>query len=131
MKKLMMTVVAGSLCAAFGGAYAQGTPGPSGAQATPTSKTGVQTPKQVDDNRMAQGGKGGATTGAGASTTGSATTGGSSTAGSSTTGGGTAGSSSMGGSSSAGTSGASGSSSATTDTGGTSRSRRAARREKG
>ena len=121
MKKLMMTVVAGSLCAAFGSAYAQGTPGPSGAQATPTSKTGVQTPRQVDDNRMAQGGKGDAKA---ASTTGSSTTGGS-TAGSSTTGAGTAGASST-----AGTSGASSSAGTMTDTGG-SKGRRAARREKG
>ena len=125
MKKLMMTVVAGSLCAAFGGAYAQGTPGPSGAQSTPTSKTGVQTPKQVDDNRMAQGGKGGdksAATGAGASTTGASTTG-SSTMGSSTTGSSTTGT--------AGTSGASTSTSSGTDMGTERKGRRAARREKG
>ena len=51
MKKLMLTVIAGSLCAAFGTVYAQGTPGPSGAQATPSSKVGVETPKQTDDNR--------------------------------------------------------------------------------
>lgn len=118
MKKLMMTVIAGSLCAAFGSAFAQGTPGPSGAQATPSSKTGVQTPKQTDDTRMDVG-KGAKGASAGASTSGSASTGGS-TAGSSTAGSSTTGSS------------ASSSSGMGTDTGATERKgRRAARREKG
>ena len=115
MKKLMMTVIAGSLCTAFGSVYAQGTPGPSGSQSTPTSQTGVTTPKQTDDNRMSVG-KGGAK---GSMSTGASTTGAGSAA-STTTGASTTGASTTG-----------ASTSTSTDMGTERKGRRAARREKG
>ena len=103
MKKLMLTVVAGAVCAVFGSAYAQSNPNTS-----LSSDQGMKTPKQTDDNRMDIRAKGASNTQSGGGMSSSSATSGGTGA----------------------TSGASGTDTGASDRG-TRKGRRAARREKG
>ena len=105
MKKLILTVMAGSLCAVFGTAYAPSNPTAPGA--TPSSSQGVKTPLQTEDSRPDLRGKG-ATDAKGASAAGTGTA-----------------------SSTTGSAGATATTGADTGAKDMKKSRRAARREKG